>query len=103
MHEYRPFKKHRLPQRIERIREYHERFALKLPQFTQLALPAALAQPGFRQNYGLARWIAPLRKGERISFLASQHENENFRWSAHRRNRGERICAGALKAPPGTC
>ena len=44
-----------------------------------------------------------LRKGERISFLASQHENENIKWPVHRRNRGEKIRAGALKAPSGTC
>src|SRR5437879_13711873 len=88
MHEYSPFKKHRLPQRFERIHEYQERFAPKLPQFAQLALPTALAQLGFRQNYSLAPWIAPLHKGERISFQASQHENENLRWPVHRRNRG---------------
>ncbi|OLD61493.1 MAG: hypothetical protein AUI53_05580 [Acidobacteria bacterium 13_1_40CM_2_60_7] len=88
MHEHGPFEKHRLPQRLEQIGKYQECFALKLSQYTQLALPAALAQLGLRQNYSLARRIAPLGKDERISLLARQHEHENFRLSAHQRDTG---------------
>src|SRR5205807_9713692 len=86
MHQHGPSEKHRLPQRFKRIGEDQERLALQLPQLTQLVFPATLAQLALGQNYGLAAGIAPPRKGKCIPFLPSQHEDENFRLSAHLRN-----------------
>jgi hypothetical protein len=78
MHKHRRFEKHRLLQGFEEVGEYQERFTLQLPQYPHLALPAARAQLSLRQNYSLARRIAPVSKGERISLQARQHEYENF-------------------------
>jgi len=87
------------------IHEYQERFAPEAAAiYAAGSSNCSRAARFFAQNYSLARWIAPLRKGERIAFLASQHENKNLRWSVHRRNRGEKTRTGSLKAPSsGTC